>query len=384
MDFAISSIKCIPPMASAHTIPPEDLKRNTLLQTIYRQGKSSRSQLAKTLQISNSRVCSLIDRMVGESLLVEQNVNGDRRGRRGLGLELNPEYGHLIGLDMEAKRLRVVVTNFAGEVVYQTRKNLGPVKSKQALLDEIIEFLDTAIEDARPKYKRLLGIGLAASGVIDFRAGTILHYDMIPQAVDLPLRSTIGNHLRLPCIMENNIRAMTLAEWTMGAARGLSSFICLAIRSGVGAGIVLDGRLLRGSHGMSGEVGYMVLPIAGNAAKWRNLQQTVSESALAIDAESEQPVLDERAARQAGEIIGSQLASIACILDPQAIVLAGGLLKPDGPVWLHAVGTFRQSALPELVQSVRLLPAALGPFAAAMGAANQCLYELFPASTRVG
>ena len=82
-----------------------------------------------------------------------------------------------------------------------------------------------------------LGIGLAASGVIDTRRGVILHYDLIPQAVDLPLRDLVSEHVGLPCVMENNIRAMTLAEWTLGAARGLSSFVCMAVRSGVGAGV---------------------------------------------------------------------------------------------------------------------------------------------------
>lgn len=367
----------MPPSHNTTNSRSENNKRNSLLQALHRKGNASRLQLARTLDISNSRVCDLIEEMVEEGLLLEQTVNGDRRGRRGVAVRLNPDHGHMLGFDMEAKRLRLVVTDFSGQVVWQSRRALKPLKDRDALTEEVLSFLTSSLREIRPQFKNLLGIGLAASGVMDAQRGVILHYDLIPQAKDLPLRDLVAKQVDLPCVMENNIRAMTLAEWTSGAARGLNSFVCMAVRSGVGAGIVLNDRLLAGSHGFCGEVGYMVLPTASNASTWKSLQNTVSESALGIDVESKEKI-PEPIARRAGELIGSQIASIAAILDPEAFVLAGGMLNPDSPVWLHAISAFRQTALAELVERVRILPAQLGPFAAAVGAAHRCLYELFP------
>lgn len=357
----------------------EQAKRHRLLHALHRRGTASRLHLAKELRISNSRVCDLIERMVDQGLLREDlaAANRQRRGRRGVSVGLNPHFGHLLGFDMEAKRLRLVVTSFSGEVVWERRKALRPPKDRDALIAEVFGFLDAALEEIRPKYAPLLGIGLAASGVIDPRRGVILHYDLIPQAVNLPLRDLIAEHVGLPCVMENNIRAMTLAEWTLGAARGMTSFVCMAVRSGVGAGVVLNGRLLSGSHGLCGETGYMVLPTRGDASQWKNLQQTVSETALGIDLESAADV-SPRVARRTGELIGSQLASIAALLDPEAIILGGSVLNVEGPFWPHVLSGFRTTALAELVERVQLLPAQLGPFAAAQGAAYRCLYELFP------
>jgi len=179
--------------------------------------------------------------------------------------------------------------------------------------------------------------------------------------------------------MENNIRAMTLAEWVSGAAKGLRTFVCIAVRSGVGAGVVLDGRLIAGSHGFCGETGYMVIPSDAPAAQWKSLQQTVSETAMGLDVEADGfDDVSKSAARRSGEILGSQIASIATVLDPEAIVLAGGILNPGGPVWPHVLRTYSKTALSELVKHVPILPAQLGPFAAAQGAAYRCLYELFP------
>ena len=77
-------------------------------------------------------------------------------------------------------------------------------------------------------------------------------------------------------------------------------------------------------------------------------------------------------------MIGAQLATIAALLDPQAIVLAGGLLRPEGPLWDAIVRVFRQMVFPELADRVQILPARLGPFAAAMGAAHRCFEMLYP------
>src|SRR5687768_149932 len=363
----------------------EKVKRHSLLLALHRRGSSSRLALARELHFSNSRVCDLVQGMVSEGLLHEE-ISGrgeERRGRRGVSVRLNPGYGHLLGFDMEARRLRLVVTDFAGQVVWSARKPLHVPDDRQGLIDTILGFIDESLEQIRPKFTRLLGFGLAASGVIDTRRGVILHYDPIPQAVNLPLRDLISEHLGLPCVMENNIRAMTLAEWTGGAAKGLRSFICMAVRSGVGAGVVLNGRLLSGSHGLCGETGYMVLPDAGSSSEWRNLQQTVSETALGIDIETTGFEISDAVARRTGELIGSQLASIAALLDPEAIVLGGTVLNPAGPVWPHVLDAYKQTALAELTERVPLVPARLGPFAAAQGAAYRCLYELFPVTAAV-
>jgi predicted NBD/HSP70 family sugar kinase len=104
---------------------------------------------------------------------------------------------------------------------------------------------------------------------------------------------------------------------------------------------------------------------------------------LGIDVEARGFEISEAVARRTGEIIGSQLASIAALIDPEAIVLGGPVLNPAGPVWPHVVNGYKQTALAELAERVPLLPTRLGPFAAAQGAAYRCLYELFPVAQAV-
>ena len=128
----------------------------------------------------------------------------------------------------------------------------------------------------------------------------------------------------------------------------------------------------------------MLAPTATGTG-WKSLQQLVSESALGIDIEADGFAgLSDSAAKRCGDIIGTSLASIAAMLDPEAFVLAGGMMNPQGPVWPHVFATFRRYALRELTERVHLLPARLGLFAAAQGVAHRALYEqLFPVMATV-
>jgi predicted NBD/HSP70 family sugar kinase len=354
-------------------------KRHSLLQGLHRRGTASRLHLARALRISNSRVCDLIDQMLDEGLLTEDAGDGERRGRRGVSVRLNPKYGHLLGFDMEAKRLRLVLTDFAGELVWQTMRPLRPPKDQDDLLGEIFDFVDAGLAEARTRAKNILACGIASPGLTDIEHGVIRRYDLLPQAAEIHIRDLLSERLAVPCVIENNIRAMTLAEWARGAARGLHSFVCVAVRSGVGSGVVLNGRLLSGSHGLGGQIGHVIIPAGEEMAQWKNLERTVSETALGIDIESSGFHVSDEVARRTGEMIGTQLTNVAVLIDPEAIVLAGNVLRPDGPVWPHVIATFDHTGLPEIAKSVKLLPAELGAFAAAQGAAYRCIYELFPA-----
>lgn len=353
-------------------------RKNRLLDRIRLRRGIGRLELARQLRISNSRVCDLVAEMIDEGLLTERLSSPERRGRRGVPLTVNADYGHFVGFDMEAKRLRLVVVDFAGEPVWQKRVKLASTRTRQALINRVLGFIEAGLDEIRSAYRNVLGLGLAGAGVLDVRRGVILHYDLIEGANDIPLRDLVASRTGLPCLLEENIRALTIAEWLSGAAQDLSSFVLLAIRSGVGAGIVINGRLHTGSHGFAGEAGYLIVPSGRVARQWKHLHDVASEQALGIDAEAKGTTLSDSKARRAGEVLGAKLANLATMLDPQAIVLAGELVRPEGPLWSPMLRTFRRLALSDIAERVQIMPAQLGPFAAAVGAAHRCFQMLYP------
>lgn len=353
-------------------------KKNLILRQTRRLGQAGRLELARKLRMSNSRVCDLVQEMLDEGLLIEKLAGSERRGRKAVPVMLNPEYSYLLGFDMEAKRLRLILADFAGNVVWQKQQALKKTTSRQNLIDKLLKFITEGLGEVKSTYRNILGIGLAGAGTIDTKQGLILHYDLIEGARDIPLRDLASSQTGLPCILEDNIRALTLAEWMAGAAQELQSFICLAVRSGVGAGIVIDGKLHLGSHGFAGETGSITLPIGSSMNQWKPLHDLVSEKALCVDTEANSYDLQKNKAAKAGQILGCHLASMASLLDPQAIVLAGGLVQPDAPLFDHITRTFKKFVLPDIADRVQLLPARLGPFAAAIGATHRCFQMLYP------
>jgi predicted NBD/HSP70 family sugar kinase len=150
------------------------------------------------------------------------------------------------------------------------------------------------------------------------------------------------------------------------------------VRSGFGSAIILNGRLLDGSHGFSGEAGYTRVPSSRPASEWKTFQEIVSEKALNVDVEAKDFKLSRRKAKIAGELLGARAASLASLLDPEAIVLVGKLLEPDGPLWPFVEETYRICILPDIADQVPLLHSRVGSFAAAVGATQRCFQELFP------
>lgn len=355
-----------------------EIRKHLLLQHIYRSGSIGRLELGRDLQMSKSRLCEVVQEMIDEGLILETLNGTERRGRRPVPLSVNPNHGCFVGLDFEAKRMRVAVVDFSGQTLFKRHQALRPMKDRKTLINRLLGLIDEGLDAARRLNAGILGVGVAAPGIINRNTGTLLHYDYIEAARNIPLRKLIESHTGLPCSVDNNIRCYALTEWTSGAARNLTSFICLAVRSGVGSAIVLNGRLLDGSHGYSGEAGYLPVPSRRPVSQWKTFQEVVSENALQIDSESGAIALPKKEARIAGELLGAQAASLATLLDPEAIILVGRLLAPKGPLWAHVEKTFRRFILPDITEQVSLLHSKVDSYAAAIGATQLSFQERFP------
>lgn len=358
-----------------------ELRKNLLLQEIFQNGPIGRSELGRNLRMSKSRLCEVVLEMIDVGLITEDLEGTERRGRRPVPLSTNPDYGCFIGLDFEAKRMRVVVVDFSGQVLFQKQQKLKAIKRRNSLINKLLAFIDEGTKAAKKSKAKILGIGIAAPGTIHRKTGTLVHHDLIEAAHNIPLRQLVEAHTGLPCVVENNIRCYALREWSSGAAKNMSNFVFIAVRSGFGLAIIADGKALNGSHGLSGEAGSAPAPSNAPVSQWKTLNDLVSEKALNVESEENAIDIPRAKAKPAGEILGAMTATLATLLDPQAIVLAGALLKPEGPLWNTVNQTYNRFMLADVKDGVQLIPSEVGPFAAAIGATQRCFQELY--STRL-
>ncbi len=382
------------------------LKKHRILNEVFRNGTCSRFELARRLNINATMVSDYVEEFLKQGFLVEDEPASSGRGRSPVPLRLNPELGCFLGLDFEALRARAVLTDFSGAELDRKEISFCPNLGREDVLRQIEELArDLAAKASFP----LLSVGVAAPGQVDTLAGKIIHYDLLPDFNDVPLQTRFESLFNdKPVFIEDNIRSLTYAELLRGSGRGSRNFLCLAVRSGVGLGIVIDSKLYSGANSMSGEVGYLVSPeplssekptitdlvsatgfvkeirrslesLQQNDSRRQLLEQndTLSLADIVLAAEAGDDFLRERL-EELGASIGVIAANLANLFAPEKIVLAGEVPSCSMLVRNQIEPNLRKFALPQIASAVYLEEGVLGAFAGALGSAWIGLSRLFP------
>ncbi len=377
-------------------------KKNRILNEVFRNGGCSRFNLARRLNINAAMVGTYVTEFLDGGMLLEGETSPAGRGRAPVPLQLNPRYGCFLGLDFEALRARAVLCDFAGNALYEEET---PFRSRITRKEVLRKIVDLARQVARRADRPLLSVGIAAPGQVDCRAGRILHYGLLPDFDKVPVSQCFQRAFEAPVFVEDNIRAVAYGELLRGAGRGHQNFLCLTVRSGVGLGIVIDGKLYGGTGAFAGEVGYTVFP-AGDGPQvmtdlisakgfvqetlrlLRSRQGTPAREKLLgkandlslsdiVTAAEEDEVLRDRL-EMLGNHIGMLAANLANLFAPEIIVLAGEVPRCCELVSGAMERTFRKFTLPQILERTHLDNSSLGKFAGALGAAYLGFSRRYP------
>jgi glucokinase len=266
----------------------------------------------------------------------------------------------------------------------------------------VITRLIQAIESQIPKGAVDLRIGIAAPGPLDPRTGVILSAPNLSGWTNIPLRDQLSEHFGVPVFLGNDANAAALAEWRFGAGQGTGNMIYLTISTGIGGGVIADGRLLLGAHGLAGELGHITMDlngptcgcgikghieaIAAGPALARNATAQLEASQLStlketLSAQGKITSIDIGKAAQAGDelalsvieeaglLIGHHLGDLAHIFNPEVFILGGGVSLLGDLIFEPIKRSLREHVMdPAYLDGVRVLPAALGDDAGLVGA----------------
>lgn len=262
-------------------------------------------------------------------------------------------------------------------------------------LETIGELLERLFEQARARGVRVTGVGVGVPGIVDAERGTVgvdIHY--APELAGAPLGRMLGDRLGVPVFVDNDVNAVALGEWTWGAGRGTRSLVVLALGTGVGGGIILDGRLHRGQAGFGGELGHVPIDFDGPPCVCGGrgcLKAYVSGTDIALRAgarlgravgavEVFRLAADGDAA--AGAIVedvctalGAGLAIIVNGLNPERVLLAGSVAKSLRPLEARLRAALARYAFAEALRATRLQILALDKDATVRGGAALVHYE---------
>lgn len=378
-----------------------------LLRRVRAQEGLSRAELARSLNLAPSTIGIYVDHLIEEGFLFEGKPVERNFGRPPTILGLNPRGGRFIGVDFEARNIMAESVDFSQKPLKQFHDTLSGTDSAENVLRKIEHAIETVIVDDG---RKVLGIGVGVPGVINPNSGVALHYEHIRGWSDVPLVARLRGRFKVPVFLENNIRSMALAELWFGQGRGVRHFICLGMRSGIGAGIVVDGQIYHGGKNRAGEIRDWPCGTAlggrmsRESSRTRTLENFISFKPIQNRvARAERPCTSSfiapgteipleyfsQAAQDGDKFVNRflervadglalMLSQLVCAFDPEKIILAGSL-PMLGETFLVQLRAALQksscSSAPEVSYST------LGEFNGALGAAALAVHEWKPSGT---
>ncbi len=361
--------------------------KTRVIEALRLQGTASRTELARLTGLSRTTIASLVAELQHHGLVVEQPAAGKaRRGRPPTLLRLDPSAGTALGVYFGHTHIRVAAADLSSAVVAERRIELDVDHSAAVALDAAVELVDHVLDDAGLGRDDVIGVGMGLSGPIEL-TGAVGRTVILPDWVGLNAAAELELRLGLPVTVDNDANLGALAEVSAGAGKDLTDVIYVMVSSGIGSGLILGGRLHRGSTGFAGELGHVFVVDKGAVCRCGSrgcLETVASTDALlallrpthgddltvdgVLELVSDGELAATRVVYDVGRSIGRVVAGLVNCLDPQAIIVGGELSSAGEPLLNGIRDAIDRYALPGASRSVEVKEGVLGDRAEVLGA----------------
>lgn len=316
------------------------------------------------------------------------------------------ELGHdgvVVGIDLGGTKALAGVVAPDGAIRGQTKVSTRQRDDAKALLADVATAARTAVQAAGLELGSVGAVGIGVPGPVDPDTGIVRTAPNLGWR-DVPVRDLLQDSLGVPVIVDNDVRAATLAELRLGAGKGCSRVVTFFVGTGLGGGLVVDGRIYRGAHSAAGEIGHTFVAVGGprcgaghrgcleamasRTAMQRDIAAAIEHGTKSLlthlvagniaamksgdlaEALERGDKLTRRIVRRAARYLGYGIASAVNLLDPDIVILGGGVVEAIGDgITKRAIKTARPNIIAESARNVAIVRAALGDDAGLLGAA---------------
>lgn len=398
------------------SLPDEALDALVLVLDEIRLGRSrSRSDLVERTGLGRAIVAGRVAELVERGLVAEGDLGPSTGGRPPRQLTFQADAGHLLVADLGATSTDVAITTLDGRILGHYDEPAVIEAGPSVGLGRVDELFDQLVATTRGVPGRLWGIGIAVPGPVEFATGRPISPPIMPGWDGYPIRERFADRFASPVWVDNDVNVLALGEWRSGVAAGHDDVVVVKIGTGIGAGIIADGRLHRGAQGSAGDVGHIQVvedpsivcrcgnvgcleALAGGGALGQagDLAAREGRSArLATALEQRGRVTAEDVARaassgdpvasallqQAGRHVGAMLASIVNFFNPSLIVVGGGVANSPDLLLASIRETVHGRSLPLATRDLQIQRSSLGGLAGVIGASAMVVDQLFARDT---
>ncbi len=353
-----------------------------VLQVLGERSRASRPELVAATGLSAATVSRTVGRLRREGIVRDGPPVPTGIGRPPRVVELDDRVVGVVGIDAGGRTLRAATGDLAGSVRTRAARPVRDPDDRDALVDDLVALVRDVSSGSPPGALRALVAGV--SGIVDHSSGRVLLSPDLPGLTGLALASALEDRLGIPVAIDNDDLLAAIGEASAGAAVGCRDVVFLALGYGLGAGVIVDGRPVRGAANAAGAIGFSAPGRLDQRASGRAIPGRYRHAMARSGTTSEMPLTDarevfERAA--AGEPIAAQVVAdvladlgdlivdVAALLDPEVIVVGGGLTDAGTAVFAP-LDTRLRAALP---YPPRIVPSALHDAAVLHGAISMAV-----------
>jgi glucokinase-like ROK family protein len=381
-----------------------------VLDHVRTSRESSRAELARATGLGRSVLTQRVESLLEYGLLAEDRLGVSTGGRAPRLIRFRADAGYLLVADLGATSIDVALADLSGGIAVHRQEACDIAAGPEAVLGRVHELSDDCVADAGGTGS-LWGIGIGVPGPVEFESGRPVSPPIMPGWDGYAVRERFAA-LGVPVWVDNDVNVMALGELTAGCGNGVDDFVFVKIGTGIGAGIVVGGRIHRGAQGSAGDVGHIHVQagtrevicrcgmsgcleaFAGGAALGRDAEEaaragrsevlrTMLEAKGFLDAEDValaskrgDPVSVELIT-EAGRLIGQMLNGIVNFFNPSLIVIGGGVAGAGDLLLATIRQTIYRRSLPLATRDLVVRRSELDGRAGVIGAATMVANELF-------
>jgi len=390
------------------TVPTQNLKnlnKHAIIDLIrFTSGGISRVEIARQMGLTRAAVSAIVDDLQ-QSEIVRETEGTYPSGRRPIVLEINPDFGHVIGIDMGASHVLLILADSSGRQVHEVGAPHNINEGPEICLRRVAKLIDQLLAETGKKISDISAIGVCVPGPIVQSAGMVSGPPIMPGWDHYPIRDHLTELYHLPVSLNNDAEMGAVGEWAYGAGRGERNLAYIKVGTGIGAGLLLDGQIYRGATGCAGEIGHITIDengplctcgnrgcleaIAGGGAIARKATEAVKMGQRTQLAEMHEDGaitvadvmhaarmgdhLAQRITAEAGMHLGTAIANVVNLFNPSMVVI-GGSVGQIGDLLLEPIRlTVQRRSLLVASRNVRITAALLGRHSCSMGTVVQAL-----------
>jgi len=389
-----------------HALTERERKNVSILEAIKRYGPISRTDISKLTKLNIVTVSNYVNNFIEQGLVIEKGLDISSGGRRPTIVVLNPKSSYVVGVDLGVFHVLTVLADLEGNIISHSRSD-RPRDTADNVVSTLTREIEKTIQSSGVDPKKIRGIQIGASGVIDREVGTIRCTEGVA-SIYVPITSLLSDRFKMPVKLEHDVTTAAYGEWSLGA--GTDVDIMLFMYSGVGCGMIINGEIYHGISGTAGEVSIKdqldigdvwignisaLKPWAAHLGIPDEARDTLEKGGVSKISELVQGKLEKvtmetvfeavkagdkvalEIVQRAGERLGVRVAFLINLLNPGAVVVGGGV-EQAGPVLIESVKKMvRMCAFEEMANAVKIVPARLGENSVALGAASLVIRDVF-------